>query len=463
MEDSLRRQDHVYGMDVPRKTPVTNTNQEAQDDGTDSKYEMSNAHSGSVSSELPSDDQSDGSELEADEKSSKAKSHTKKAKKVKVRLLREEVAANRKTVGSAGTVARKCKNENGLDANEQAPKPKRAKPTQSASNLNPDWCKTVGLLAKESANGILLGADEEGDTTLIPRMEKSRSSSRASSCSGSHSMPETSSDFVVGEFDVDEPEEMIAAAREHKSAKVKDTKGNARSAGKYCTTAAMGLKINKKAADDAVKEEEKAVKKLKLQKPLWKLKLEDVPLQDKGDRTIWTRLIAATIDWAGTITDPFGTNEHPELGPRLQELWDIFFQHNEPDINEHPAIKKIISLLATDRLNEWRSTFGKDALKILKHQFRRPEFRHDIDAHIKFVRDLLPHKVNNQKCVPFVFADIKNFKGAWLSPVLLELAATHVRQCGKAFGAFGKPIGALGLAAAVVHLIHLITMFSYQY
>ncbi|KAG2145488.1 uncharacterized protein EDB93DRAFT_1104727 [Suillus bovinus] len=184
----------------------------------------------------------------------------------------------------------------------------------------------------------------------------------------------------------------------------------------------MGLKIKKKAADDAVKEEEKAVKMLKPHKPLRKLKLEDLPLQDKG--------------------------------PRPQELWDIFFQHNALDINKHPTIKKI----ATNHLNEWCSTFGKDALKILKCQFRHPKFCHDIDAWIKFVHDHLPCKVNNQKCVPFVFADIKNFKGAWLSPILLELAATYIKHCGKAFSTFGKQIGALGLAAAVYH--HALSLYT---
>lgn len=46
----------------------------------------------------------------------------------------------------------------------------------------------------------------------------------------------------------------------------------------------------------------------------------------------------------------------------------------------------------------------------------------------------------------------KAFKGAWLSPELLELVAGHIKRCGKAFGAFGKPLGALGLAAAAVRL-----------
>ncbi|KAG0701703.1 hypothetical protein DFH29DRAFT_875722 [Suillus ampliporus] len=336
--------------------------QQDEDEETDGKYELSSTHSESASSELPSDDQSASSEPEACRKSHKAKSHKKKGKKMKERVLRQEVAANRKTIASAGTLARKRKNENvnsEIDANasKRVPQPKHVKATQLASNLNPDWQKTVGLLVKGSATRKSLDTDEV-DMNLIPE---------------------------------------------------------------------MGLKINRKGVDDAVKEEVKAVKMLKPQKPLQKLKLKDLPLQDRSDRDVWNHLVCAVIDWAGSTTDPFGTNELPDLSPKLQELWDVFFHHNVLDINEHPTIKKI----ATDCLNEWRSTFGKDALKILECQFKHPEFRHDIDACIQFVHNYLPCKVNNQKCVPFIFADIENFKGAWLSPVLLELVATHVKHCGK--------------------------------
>ncbi|KAG1730656.1 uncharacterized protein EDB91DRAFT_1252521 [Suillus paluster] len=386
--------DHAYGTNVSRGMPEKKMIQEEEDEDEDTdgnlEYELSSAHSESASSKFASDDQSvqsAGSESEARRKSHKAKSPKKKGNKTKDRALRQEVVSNRKTVASAGTLARKRKNENvnseiDVDASERVPQSKRAKGTQSASNLNPDWRKTVGLLVKGSASRKSLDTDKV-ETSLIP---------------------ETSSDLVVGEFDVDEPEEMVAAAREHKSTKVKDTKTSGSVSAIYRTTAGMGLKINRKGADDAVKEEVRAVKMLKPQKPLQKLKLKDLPLQDKSDCDVWNRLVCAVIDWAGsTTTDPFGTNEHPDLSPKLQELWNIFFHHNALDINEHPAIKK----LATNRLNEWRSTFGKDALKILKCQFKCPEFCHDVDAHIKFVHDYLPRKVNNQKRVPFVFADIE--------------------------------------------------------
>jgi hypothetical protein len=53
--------------------------------------------------------------------------------------------------------------------------------------------------------------------------------------------PETSSDLVVGEFDVDEADEAVAAAQEHKSAKVKDTKTSGSASAVYRTTAGVGF------------------------------------------------------------------------------------------------------------------------------------------------------------------------------------------------------------------------------
>ncbi|KAG1736444.1 uncharacterized protein EDB91DRAFT_1250066 [Suillus paluster] len=439
IEDSLRRQDCAYGTDFPINALETNAIEEAHEEDTDNEYELSSAHSDSVSSELPSEEPSTHSESEDHGKSCKPKSCKKKAKKTKDRVLRQEVAASRKTVASAGTLARKRKSENvnsDIDSNEQFQQPKCAKGNQSASNLNPDWRKMVGQLAKRTAHA------DKINTSLIPEVGRSWSSSQASSRSSSRLTSESSSDLVVGEFDIDEPEETIAAAREHKSNKVKDAKSSGSTSGSasaiYCTTAGMSLKINKKGADNAVKEEVKVVKMLKPQKPLWKLKLEYLPLQDKSDRDVWNRLVCVVIDWAGTTTDPFGTNEHPELSPKLQELWNVCFEHNTVDVNEHPAIKKIVHLSdscdanltymtlhwqATDRLNEWCSMFSKDALKILERHFKHPKFRHDLEARIKFVCDHLPRKVNNKKCVPFIYADIEAFKGAWLSPELLELVA----------------------------------------
>ncbi|KAG1780658.1 hypothetical protein EV702DRAFT_1042900 [Suillus placidus] len=164
--------------------------------------------------------------------------------------------------------------------------------------------------------------------------------------------------------------------------------------------------------------------------------LQDASAQRKTPESP-SPMVCAVIDWAGTTADPFGTNEHPELSPKLQELWNFFLNITLWTSMNTQLSKKYM--------------FGKDALKILERHFKHPEFRHDLEARVKFVRDHLPRKVNNQKRVPFIYADIEAFKGAWLSPELLELVAGHIKRCGKTFGVFGKPVGALGLAAAAYH------------
>ncbi|KAG0696194.1 hypothetical protein DFH29DRAFT_1004788 [Suillus ampliporus] len=209
------------------------------------------------------------------------------------------------------------------------------------------------------------------------------------------------------------------------------------------TTANMGLTLTHKPADDAVDEEVKHSRD-DMHKPIRKLKLEDLPFADKKDIDIWARFICALIDWAGTTTDPFGTNEHPDLSTKLQELWDVLFPHNKVEVAKCLAIKKV----ATDRLNKWQSMLGRKAIKILEHELRKEEYKTDITTRVQFIQALLPHKIDSQKCVPFIYLDPENLKGSWLGPMLLELLTTHAKRCGTSFKAFGKPVGVLGMCAA---------------
>ncbi|KAG1896023.1 uncharacterized protein F5891DRAFT_1193452 [Suillus fuscotomentosus] len=278
--------------------------------------------------------------------------------------------------------------------------------------------------------------------------------SGTSSCSSATTPTVEGDELRDGEFDHDETPESLAATREKKGSNLKLPKEIGATAGTKSArvTANMGLTLMQKGADDAVVEEIKRSEDKS--KPLKKLKLEDLPFVDKKDNEIWARLICALIDWAGTTTDPFGTNEHPEVSSRLQELWDLLFGHNKVDITKCPAIKKV----ATDQLNEWRSMLGKNAMKILERELKKAEYRVDTNARIKYVQDRLPQKIEGQKCVPFIYADHQSLKGSWLAPMLLELLATHARHCGTSFQAFGKPAGALGVCAAAVHR----TLFLYK-
>jgi hypothetical protein len=61
---------------------------------------------------------------------------------------------------------------------------------------------------------------------------------------------------------------------------------------------------------------------------------------------------------------------------------------------------------ATDRLNEWRSEFGKRALKLLKRLFvQNPIYRNDPDARTELVAARLPHTRDEKKVIPFIYGN----------------------------------------------------------
>ncbi|KAG1748364.1 uncharacterized protein EDB91DRAFT_1245074 [Suillus paluster] len=463
MEDSLKRDDHNYGKATPpiahRQTdPLTRPRvtillQQVNDDEdpeSDEAFQPSD-DSESRSSEGGTGDNSEDDEPEEHDSSSvkeevckprKGKKST--ASKEKKRVLREEIMKARKTTATAGITVRKRKGTESqeTDTAERSGslQTKRVKGAHS-SNLQADWKKIVGLTTKSVRYSLTRVSDEE----LIPAA--SDTLSRSMSCASSRSSmttPTTEGD-EDGEFAHDETPESLAVTCKKKGSSPKLPKEIGATGTKSArVTANMGLTLMRKGADDAVVEE---IKRSDKSKPLKKLKLEDLPFVDKKDNEIWAQLICALIDWAGTTTDPFGTNEHPEVSSKLQKLWDLLFSHNKVDVTKCPAIKKV----ATDRLNEGQSMFGKNAIKILERELKKAEYRLDTNARIKFVQDRLPQKIDGQKRVPFIYADQESLKQLWLAPMLLELLAAHVRHCGTSFQAFGKPAGALGVCAAVVH------------
>ncbi|KAH7902950.1 hypothetical protein BJ138DRAFT_1120906 [Hygrophoropsis aurantiaca] len=150
------------------------------------------------------------------------------------------------------------------------------------------------------------------------------------------------------------------------------------------------------------------------------------------------------LDWAGTVDDPFGTNEHPELAKRLQDLWDMLFSHLPLDISEYPAIKK----LATDRLNDWRSQFGKNAISRLDKFFKDSAYRNNPEARAEYVQSQLPQLMKGKTVVPFLYADSVKLLKSWQSAILLDIFAWHVKRISDSFQVFGQPSGALAMSAA---------------
>jgi len=102
----------------------------------------------------------------------------------------------------------------------------------------------------------------------------------------------------------------------------------------------MGLKVAAKEVHTAIQEatQDKMARRL-----LRDLKVSDLLFSDKKHMLLWDSFIRSLIDWAGTINDPFGTNEHPNLAITLQNFWDMIFTDLDLNVGEFLAIRKIVS------------------------------------------------------------------------------------------------------------------------
>lgn len=79
-------------------------------------------------------------------------------------------------------------------------------------------------------------------------------------------------------------------------------------------------------------------------KPYRHLKASAIPIAGDYELTQWDLLVRGVLDWAGTLSDPFGTNEHPDLLSTVQALWDQCLPERNEDVSENLAIKKVVSL-----------------------------------------------------------------------------------------------------------------------
>ncbi|KAH7905006.1 hypothetical protein BJ138DRAFT_1183844, partial [Hygrophoropsis aurantiaca] len=344
----------------------------------------------------------------------------------KQRSMRDAIDAARSVPALSGAQNKKRKESDRDNGTEHAAvQAKRSKGTY-ASNLEADWRKKLGAGAKKSMPKKTVSTAENDEPGLIPSIvDRSRSSSRTSFSRATGASSEDPN--TGGMFDEDESAETLEIARKTKVAEPKQPKNaDIKPTVTARTTSQMGVKIQKMDVNDAVKEAKEPTSR---GKPLKGLKASDLPFTDDSDHKVWDSLVRALLDWAGTVDDPFGTNEHPDLARRLQELWDHFFPHLELEISDYPAVKK----LATDRLNDWRSQFGKNALARLEKFFKDPKYRNDSEARAEYVQAQLPQVVRGKNVVPFLYADSARLTKSWQAPLLIDILAWHVKRVGNSF------------------------------
>ncbi|KAF9233161.1 hypothetical protein BU15DRAFT_80409 [Melanogaster broomeanus] len=386
-----------------------------------------------------------------------------KKKNSKQHTLRDNVAMVRKHSAAKGSHAsgnlkRKETATNELSDNDRATS-KRQKGSY-ASNLSKDWKKKVNQLQSTGTSGKKIQSGTDGvpeDSVDLPPFATGHSRSSSYSSTTHYAGFSTREQSTVsGEFDHDEADEQVTAARRTRGP-VADgvgsgTKGNSHAQqgvnselkGRERTTKLMGMLAESKDVDIAV-EETRAVGKAKARKHL---KATDLPIADTNqDRSQWEQLVRGVIDWAGTLCDPFGTNEHPELFSTIQGLWDTLFKDKPLSVQDHPAIKKLV----IDRLNNWRSEMGKRGLKYLERYFKDSQYRNDVGARAAFVKSQLPQVINGCAVYPLIYRDTEKLKGSWESSLVIAVLSYHISRVGyHLFQTNGPPSGALAMATASV-------------
>ncbi|KAF8316240.1 hypothetical protein F5887DRAFT_1089139 [Amanita rubescens] len=335
-----------------------------------------------------------------------------------------------------------------LDARE-GDTAKKAKQVQPATGLRSDWRKLVGV-NKKSTKRVTSGYEDSNDSITLPSINSpntSRSSSRASAHSSDvlSNMSTEGTNEIPGVFDDDEGLDSIHVARDAKRRGQSQVRAPAGSGAAITTrtTSSMGLSVSSKDVKDITGPGD--VKTLRLKD----LKTAHLPLNE-SEREQFDLLIRSVLDWAGTLKDPFGTNEHPDLISVIQQLWIEIFPDKPKDApQKDPSIKKNV----INRLNNWRSAFGKNAIKVLEDHFKKDtRMRNNTDARRVYVMKLLPDPRHHPSSFPLVYQDpeASTRGGAWLAPLLLKVFAFHLKRVKDAVVSFGYPIGALALATAAL-------------
>ncbi|KAI9446078.1 hypothetical protein H4582DRAFT_2069422 [Lactarius indigo] len=370
--------------------------------------------------------------------------------------LREEVTRARKTSAVSGHKRKPeepiedSSDEREDEEDQRTKRPqkkikKRKGETATASGLRKDWRKLLndsGSSSKYKKSATMFNPSLK-DPTLIPTQPR-----------GNEGLDSARDLWPSGIFDDDEIPSSLQAARTAKKAKHTPLHPTgSRPSANYNsnrTTSAVGLVVKKKDINTSAGPMRGPIIKSEgneLSKPYRNLKVSDIPIAGEHELAQWDLIVRGVLDWAGTLSDTFGTNEHPDLLVTIQGLWDKCLPERTEDVRTNPAIKKVV----IDRLNEWRSTIGKKAVTILSDFIKHDAtLRRDSGEVATFVRGLLPRPHEQPVIFPLIYADPEASKGSWLAPMLLQVFAVHLRRVAKAPTNFGYPTGALALSTATL-------------
>ncbi|KAJ7669938.1 hypothetical protein DFH06DRAFT_1468676 [Mycena polygramma] len=327
-----------------------------------------------------------------------AKGKEKARSKPQKGTLREEIQGARGV--PPGSTKRKA-----VDAAEP-PEPAK-KPKAAAGGLRTDWQKNVGVekLPKKSS------------TTWRRSV-----SSRGSSISATSEPSAVSSTGVLpsGEFDQDEGESSLQAARAAHSAKGHGAGSSA--------TKKMGITLTKKNVAVDVDGKPQREKKRRY-------KNADLPFPADGYhadlRHYHSTVVCDMLDWAAHLRDPFAATNHPDFKPTVQNVWATYFGAYK--------ITDAVGYLAGALIVNWRSNIGKRCVKVVTDEL-----------------NALPSTTRRREWVAeqlddltFLYRNPVTQTGSYRSDLFLRVfGSAHLRFVLKNERSYGFPIGAASLVAA---------------
>ncbi|KAG9217552.1 hypothetical protein CCMSSC00406_0008479 [Pleurotus cornucopiae] len=154
----------------------------------------------------------------------------------------------------------------------------------------------------------------------------------------------------------------------------------------------------------------------------------------------WKVVRASLINWSGTLPDMFSASSHPEFLPTLKQLWIEMF----PEL-AHAAEDRSLIIVAGATIRDHRSAMGKAAVTVVASVI--PKTATTPEKVIRALKDqycTVPEFIYRRP-----YAETGN-RGSYLSDVILEVLAVHMGVVLQAEKSFGRPAGALALVCAAV-------------
>ncbi|KAL0948516.1 hypothetical protein HGRIS_011076 [Hohenbuehelia grisea] len=277
--------------------------------------------------------------------------------------------------------------------------------------------------AKSSIGGLKSGWDKIKNRTSIASEEKDDK--------------ELSYDDPKGEFATDEASSLLAAVR---AGKVCAPKKNGNTAPQILserrTTAQMGIKLELEAHQSSLPNGDARRLARKSQGEPTARDLPFPPGRARQYAASWKEFCSTLINWFGTLDDPLAAASNPEFEEMVEKLWNKIFPELAEKLHSN---RDVIVRVSQGILRNHRSAVGKAGVAI---------FAQLIPVKASF------EDVNTIKAayrVPrFIYRDpdAENNRGSFLSPLLLQVFASHLTVIMCARESYGRPIGALALTCA---------------